>query len=245
MKRKINPTRVPIETKESMRWLDNLRRSVDLVGEPNRCIHDGDRESDIFELCCLACELGAHFLVRTCVDRLARDSKCTIAKEMVDAKTLGQHTIALHGSDGKCREVALDLNVKHMTVLPPIGKFKRYRSLVLTVLHVTERPKSTTRKKIKELIEWKLLTDLEVTDNADAIEKLDWYAMRWNIETFHKVLKSGCKAEEARLRTVERLANLIAVFCILSWRILWLAMVQRTAPKPRSRLRRLPCSISS
>lgn len=57
--------------------------------------------------------------------------------------------------------------------------------------------------------------------------------MRWKIETFHKVLKSGCKAEEARLRTAERLANLIAVFCILSWRILWLALVHRTAPKAK------------
>ena len=57
--------------------------------------------------------------------------------------------------------------------------------------------------------------------------------MRWKVETFHKVLKSGCKAEEARLGTAERLANLIAVFCILSWCILWLAMVHRTAPKAK------------
>jgi hypothetical protein len=53
----------------------------------------------------------------------------------------------------------------------------------------------------------------------DAIEKLDGYAMRWKIETFHKILKSGCKAEESRLRSADRLANLISVFCILGWRI--------------------------
>jgi hypothetical protein len=28
LKRKINPTRVPIETKESVRWLENLRQST-------------------------------------------------------------------------------------------------------------------------------------------------------------------------------------------------------------------------
>jgi hypothetical protein len=233
LKRKINSTRVPIEQKESMRWLDNLRRSIELAGEPDRCVHIGDRESDIYELYCLAQELGTHFLVRTCVDRLACNGKTTIVKEMADAKTLGQHTIALHGSDGECREVVLDLKVKRMTVLPPIGKFKRYPSLELTVLHAVERPKSVSHKKKHDLIEWKLLTDLEVTNKAGAIEKLDWYTMRWKIETFHKVLKSGCKAEEARLRTAERLANLIAVFCILSWRILWLAMVHRTAPKAK------------
>ena len=64
----------------------------------------------------------------------------------------------------------------------------------------------------------------------DAIEKLEWYAMRWKIEMFHKILKSGCKAEESRLRTAERLANLISLFCILSWRIFWMTMLNRSTP---------------
>ncbi|MGF6969495.1 hypothetical protein OKW43_006590 [Paraburkholderia sp. WC7.3g] len=55
--------------------------------------------------------------------------------------------------------------------------------------------------------------------------------MRWKTETFHKILKSGCKAEESKLRTADRLANLIAVFCILSWRIFWLTMISRCAPR--------------
>ena len=54
--------------------------------------------------------------------------------------------------------------------------------------------------------------------------------MRWKIETFHKILKSGCKAEESRLRTAQRLTNLIAVFCILGWRIFWLTMMNRAVP---------------
>ncbi|WP_280944759.1 IS4/Tn5 family transposase DNA-binding protein, partial [Mesorhizobium loti] len=52
LKRHINPTRVPIETKESYRWLENLRQSIALVGAPERCVHVGDRESDIYELYC-------------------------------------------------------------------------------------------------------------------------------------------------------------------------------------------------
>ena len=36
---------------------------------------------------------------------------------------------------------------------------------------------------------------------------------------FHKILKSGCKAEAANLRTAQRLTNLIALFCILAWRV--------------------------
>ena len=54
--------------------------------------------------------------------------------------------------------------------------------------------------------------------------------MRWKIEVFHKILKSGCRAEQARLRTAERLVRLLAVFCILSWRVFWLTMLNRIKP---------------
>lgn len=54
LKRKINPTRVPIEEKESYRWLENLRQSTALLQCSERCVHIGDRESDIYELYCLA-----------------------------------------------------------------------------------------------------------------------------------------------------------------------------------------------
>jgi hypothetical protein len=47
----------------------------------------------------------------------------------------------------------------------------------------------------------------------------------------HKILKSGCHIEAAKLRTADRLSKLIAVFCILSWRIVWTTMIARTAPE--------------
>jgi hypothetical protein len=56
------------------------------------------------------------------------------------------------------------------------------------------------------------------------------------IELFHKILKSGCRAEETRLRTAERLVNLLALFCILSWRLFWLTMLNRAAPDASPRL---------
>ena len=52
LKRKVNPTRIPIEQKESVRWLENLKQSTALLADPPRCVHVGDRESDIFELFC-------------------------------------------------------------------------------------------------------------------------------------------------------------------------------------------------
>jgi hypothetical protein len=77
---------------------------------------------------------------------------------------------------------------------------------------------------------------LPVRSGKDAIEKLDWYALRWKIEVFHKILKSGCKAEESQPRTADRLANLISVFCILSWRVFWMTMLNRSAPNTSPQL---------
>ena len=35
---------------------------------------------------------------------------------------------------------------------------------------------------------------------------------------------------------VERLANLIAILCILAWRVLWLTMLNRTSPELPAKL---------
>lgn len=226
LKRKINPTRVPIEKKESIRWLENMKQSTALLNDPKRGVHIGDRESDIYELFCMAEALGTHFLVRTCVDRLAGDGKHTIATEMKEVRVQGLHRIQVRDEKGDPSEAVLEIKYRRIRVLPPIGKHKQYPELLLTIIHAQERGTPSGREKI----DWKLITNLPVSSRQKAIEKLKWYSMRWKIETFHKILKSGCRAEESRLRTAQRLTNLIAVFCVLSWRVFWLTMLNRTAP---------------
>lgn len=130
-----------------------------------------------------------------------------------------QSTKLLRNAD--ISEAVLEIKYRRIKVLPPIGKQKEYPELLLTVIHAEERGNPKNRERIV----WKLMTDLPVSSRQDSIEKLNWYAMRWRIETFHKILKSGCKTEASKLRTAERLANLISVFCILSWRIFWLTIV--------------------
>ena len=226
LKKKVNLTRIPIEKKESVRWLDNLRQSTQTLGDPVRCVHIGDRESDIYELFCTAREVGTHFLVRTCVDRLAGDGNHTVADDMKKAKVRGRHCIEVRDTTGNPGVAVLEIKYEKLHLLPPIGKQKRYPPLELTVIHAQERSKPKHRKPI----DWKLITDLPVRSLKDAVGKLQWYALRWKIELFHKILKSGCKAEESKLRTAERLVNLISIFCIVSWRVFWLTMLNRAAP---------------
>lgn len=135
----------------------------------------------------------------------------------------GLHRIEVRDPQGNCSEATLEIRYRRIRVLPPIGKQKRYPELTLTVIYAQERG----TPKDRQPIDWKLLTDLPVSSRAEAIEKLVCYASRWKIETYHKILKSGCKAEESRLRTADRLVNLISVFCILSWRLFWMTMLNR------------------
>ncbi|WP_409190556.1 hypothetical protein [Bradyrhizobium sp. RDM4] len=81
--------------------------------------------------------------------------------------------------------------------LPPVGKQKPYSPQLLTYIQALEIDPPADRPPIDR----KLVTNLPVADFAIAIEKLEWYALRWKPEVFHKVMKSGCRAEEARLET--------------------------------------------
>ena len=225
-KHSVNLTRIPIEQKESIRWLENVRQSTESLGDAARCVHIGDRESDIFELFTECQSLETNFVFRTCVDRRAEDGERTVLEVMDAQRVKAVHRVQVMDAKGRSSIAVLEMKYHRLQVCPPIGKEQRYPPQTLTVIHATERGQSKDRAPI----DWKLITNLPITSKAEAIEKLDWYALRWKIETFHKILKSGCRAEDSKLRSAPRLANLIALMCILAWRVLWLCMVNRVSP---------------
>ena len=216
----------PIEEKESVRWLENLRSSTELLGQPQRCVHVGDQESDIFDLFGVAQQLETHFLVRTRADRLADGGPETVAEAIERTPRRGLYRIAVRNRKGEESEAVLEIRFRRMLLQTAKGKKKRYPDLLVTVIEAREQETPPDRDRI----DWKLITDLAVGSRQQAVEKVQWYALRWKIEIFHKILKSGCRAEDARLRTASRLTNLLAVFCILSWRVFWLTMTNRIDP---------------
>lgn len=129
LKRKINPTRIPIEEKESFRWIENLRQSTELLNDPERCVHIGDRESDIYELFSKATEIGTRFLVRTCVDRLAGDGGHTVRKVMEKTRAKGSYRLEVRNRNGEVSEALLYVKFRRVRIRPPIGKSKNYPEL--------------------------------------------------------------------------------------------------------------------
>ena len=223
---------MPIEDKESIRWLENMRQATELLGDPARLVHVGDRENDIYEFFCAAQEAGTHFLVRACVDRLAGDGRHTIADEMGEVAVQGLHRVEVAGGGRQGRPG------QRRAPLPARPRAAADRQAEALSRARPDRDPCPERGEPegRAAIDWKLVTDLPVRSPEEAVEKLGWYARRWQIELFHKILKSGCRAEEARLRTAERLVNLLALFCILGWRLFWLTMLNRAAPDASPRL---------
>jgi hypothetical protein len=87
----------------------------------------------------------------------------------------------------------------------------------------------------EEPIHWTLLTSLEVTDFEQARAVIDLYLCRWEIEVFHRVLKTGCRVEELQVHS-PRIKLAILLYMIVAWRVLYVLHLGRQCPD-------LPCSV--
>ena len=107
---------MPIEGKESTRWLDTLRQSTGLLDDPARCVHICDREGDIWELFCLDRELDTHFLVRRCSDRLAGDGSHTVVSIIAEEKVQGLHRVTVRDDKGEHGSTQVEISYRRMTI---------------------------------------------------------------------------------------------------------------------------------
>ena len=85
-------------------------------------------------------------------------------------------------------------------------------------------------------IVWLLATTLPVDSLAEALVCIEYYRLRWLIERYHYVLKSGCRIEDLYLQTPERLRRALALYTIVAWRVLWLTYEARQSPDQ-------PCTV--
>jgi hypothetical protein len=105
----------------------------------------------------------------------------------------------------------------------------------LTVWAVLAR--ETSQSAQGKPIQWKLITTCEVNTAEQAEEQVAaWYAGRWGIEVYHRILKSGCKIKERQLGYADRIETCLAIDMVVAWRIFHLTMLGRKTPD-------LPCTV--
>ena len=213
-----------------------------------RLINVGDREADFFELS--AQELKAHFDEQRrnpCVDLLVRAQhdrgiteepfKLFEAVRQAELKTNVQVKVPRQSERPKLSKKQArpkrpsrlaELEVRYQKVqLRPPSYHSDKAPIELWAIHAVESapPEGTPA------VVWFLLTTVPIDSPEDAVECLRWYCLRWRIEDWHRVLKSGCGIEQVTHRTAERIRRALAISMVVGWRIMLMTLMGRETPE--------------
>lgn len=225
----------PIEEKESFRWIEGYQQVCQIAQTlcETQCVYVADRESDIYELF-IEGELQGHsadFLVRARHDRIVLDES-RLSEELAEAPVIGKVAFELPSTHSRKRKpVTQCLKAVRVTLRSPREK-AHLPPVEVTVLLAEEVDPAKGEKPIT----WILVTNLLITTAEQAVEKLQWYLCRWQIEIYFRILKSGCKVEKLQLECTERLQPALAMYMIVAWRVLYVTMLGRDCPD-------LPCDV--
>jgi len=223
--------RRPIVAKESQKWLN----SVEAVSAAHACCPQtrfvciGDREADVYDLFLQERPSGVELLVRAAWNRRVDHPERYLWTKVAAQPVVATLTVRVpRRGPQPARQATVAVRWCLVLLGPPTHRTaeKLPSMAVWAVQAVEEQPPAGG-----EPIEWVLLTTCAVHTTADAVERVDWYACRWGIEVWHKVLKSGCRIEARQLETADRLRRCLAVYSVLAWRLLYATLLSRAMPE--------------
>lgn len=225
--------RTPRAQKESQKWMDSFLacQAVAWQCPHTTLVNVADREGDLYDLFQqgLAPTQGprVHLLVRAQHDRRVAHPQQYLWDLLAAQPASARLKIQVPRQTGQpARLATLAIRFVRVTLQPPCLK-EDQPPLTLWAVEALEMhlPKGAKR------ICWRLLTTLPVATVEAAVEKVRWYAQRWQIEVFHKILKSGCKIEQRQLETATRLRRVLMLDMVVAWRVLSLCKAARETPE--------------
>lgn len=235
------PIETPIEEKKTFAWIAGLRDCMAVKARMphTRLINVMDREADFFTLfdeqrrTCSGVELlvrAKHDRVITGEKKLFETIRGAPVKSQLDIAVPRQSARAKK-SKQKAREARpariAKVSLRYRQVeIKPAYPHQDKAPISLWVVHVREQkpPRNAQR------LEWLLLTTLAIERPEDALDCVNWYKLRWRIEDWHRVLKSGCGVEKLLHKTAERLQRAIAINAVIAWRIMLMTLLGRETP---------------
>jgi len=225
--------------KESQRWLDGLATAQTELPDQSRVVVIGDRESDIFDLFTAPRRARVDLLVRMPRGRRRRidHPAGNLDQALQELPRRASLTINVPRADQRpSRTAKLALRYGSFAVHAPHngkGRSSNDPTVRLQFVLIEESRTPAGGKPIS----WLLATTLPLDSIADARRCVEWYLLRWRIERFHYLLKSGCRIEQRELETLERFERALATYSIVAWRLLWLTYEARQNPEA-------PCNVA-
>jgi hypothetical protein len=233
--------RTPIEKKKTYDWVQATRTCMALAAEMphTRITCVMDREADFFEL-------FDEQRNNPCVDVLMRakhnrslDKERKLFDHLRSSEVRGELQLTVKRRSARAkrskqkaqtgrvqREATLTLHYEPVEFAPP-PKHRDKAPVRLWVVHGVEQ----APPEDVEPLEWFLLTSREIDCVADAQQCLQDYALRWRIEDWHRVLKSGCAIEKLAHQRVERLERALAINMVIAWHIMVMTLLGREVPE--------------
>lgn len=212
--------------KESTRWIEGYERVAERAQAlPQvRQVYVADREADILALLLKARDMGhpADYLIR-CQHNRALPEGDKLWARLAQARVLGRVTFELPAGRGrKARSVTQRLRAQTIELGDGTGG-----RLTLTCVLAEEIDPPAAAKPVV----WRLLSNRPATTLEQAVELVDWYRARWEIELFFLILKEGCRIEALQLGSVERMETALALYLVVAWRINRLMRLGRALPQ--------------
>ncbi len=232
---------IPIEEKKTFFWIEGVRdcQALKQLMLHTTIINVSDREADFFEMFDDQRNNSSNvdLLVRAKCDRgttgeykLFETARQAPVQAKIEIKVPRQSARSKKSkqkarSKRPARTAQVSVRSTQVELVPP-KHYKNKKPVRIGIVYVKEdNPPENT-----EAIEWFLLTTISLQSVGNVLNCVKWYCLRWRIEDWHRVLKSGCNAEELANKTAERLKRAVAIKMVIAWRIMLMTLLGREAP---------------
>ncbi len=224
-KQERNYPALPIEEKESYRWIESAMESEKRLPQGVRQTIIADRESDIYEALHRIPGDRSELLIRSCSNRRLEGKDICLLEKMRSLPAACTYELEVKGNHSrKNRTARIALRFGPVTLCKPKDLKGDYpQTITVNCIHVQEHP--STVPAGEKPIEWRLLTTHGVESIQEAMRCVEWYKCRWYIEEIFRLLKSeGMDIEGAQLESGIALKKLVLFALVGAWHIMALKL---------------------
>lgn len=203
--------KLPIEDKESYKWIQTSQKTKDVLSEASAVIIIQDREGDIYEQFASIPDEKTHLLIRCRVNRTLKDGS-KLFQTLNNQLPQAVYSLPIAGDkrkNQKKREATIQVKYKEIEILRTQASSKEMpASTKLFLIEAKE-----VDSKVENPICWRLLTTLPLEEDKIALSCIEWYSWRWMIEEVFRILKKeGFDIEASELeygRSIRKLCLLM------------------------------------
>lgn len=192
---------LPIEEKESNKWLDSSYQSIKTLSKADMVTIVEDREGDIYQQFCDVPRDNVHLLVRNSQNRRMLNGE-RLHGHLGQLSPKGTYKIEIIqtlSSKQQKRTAELEVRFDKVSLLKPDSLKGGFPESV-DVFVIEAREINNPAKP--GLIHWRLLTTHEICTLDDALTAIGWYSKRWYIEQVFRLLKKkGFHIENSELES--------------------------------------------